>query len=95
MSALPVALIPTLGKQIPRLASNHDGEAVGTVRAIERVLKSGCRELHDLAACLGAPANQHSDKSDAFYRGLITAEIFNRITQSHQTMFLSIAGIAA
>jgi hypothetical protein len=56
MSALPTTLIPTLSKLIPRLASNHDGEVVATVRAIERVLKSADRDLHDLAACLGAPA---------------------------------------
>jgi hypothetical protein len=56
MSALPVALIPTLSKLIPRLGSNHDGEVVATVRAIERVLKSAGRDLHDLAACLGGPA---------------------------------------
>jgi hypothetical protein len=56
MSTLPATLIPTLGKLIPRLASNQDGEVVATVRAIERVLKSAGRDLHDLAACLAAPA---------------------------------------
>jgi hypothetical protein len=66
MSALPATLIPTLGKLIPRLASNHDGEVVATVRAIERVLKSAGRDLHDLAACLGAPAND-SDKSTVWW----------------------------
>jgi hypothetical protein len=55
MSALPATLIPTLSKLIPRLASNHDGEVVATVRAIERVLKSGSSDWHDLAAIL-APA---------------------------------------
>ena len=48
MSALPATLIPTLKKLIPRLASNHDGEVVATVRAIQRVLKSAGRDLHDL-----------------------------------------------
>jgi hypothetical protein len=63
MSALPVILIPMLNKLIPRLASTHDGEVVATVRAIERVLKSAGRDLHDLAACLGAPVAQmqHAD----------------------------------
>jgi hypothetical protein len=62
VSALPITLIPTLSKLIPRLASNHDGEVVATVRAIERVLKSAGRDLHDLAACLGAPvARQDAD----------------------------------
>ena len=58
MSALPATVIPTLGKLIPRLASNHDGEVVATVRAIQRLLKSAGRDLHDLAACLGAPVAQ-------------------------------------
>jgi hypothetical protein len=66
MNILPATLIPTLGKLIPRLASNHDGEVVATVRAIERVLKSAGRDLHDLAACLGAPAND-SDKSTVWW----------------------------
>ena len=58
MSALPVTLIPMLRKLIPRLASNHDGEVVATVRAIQRVLKAAGRDLHDLAACLAAPVAQ-------------------------------------
>jgi hypothetical protein len=55
MSTLPAALIPTLGKLIPRLASNHDGEVVATIRAIERVLKSGGSDWHDLVAAMLAP----------------------------------------
>jgi hypothetical protein len=58
MSALPVTLVPTLSKLIPRLASNHDGEVVATARAIERVLKSAGRHWHDLAAYLAAPVAQ-------------------------------------
>ena len=62
MSALPATLITMLNKLIPRLASDHDGEVVATVPAIERVLKSAGRDLHDLAACLGAPvARQDAD----------------------------------
>jgi hypothetical protein len=71
MSTLPATLIPTLGKLIPRLSSNRDGEVVATVRAIERV--SAGRDLHDLAACLGAPVaqmqanDQHSNKSTVWW----------------------------
>jgi hypothetical protein len=67
MSALPATLIPTLRKLIPPLASDHDGEVVATVRAIERVLKSAGRDLHDLAACLGAPANDADWRVDLTY----------------------------
>jgi hypothetical protein len=61
MTALPVTLIPTISKLIPRLASNHDGEVVATVRAIERVLKSAGHDLHDLAAYLRSPVAQIQD----------------------------------
>ena len=51
------AVAPQLAKLIPRLASNHDGEVVATARAIERVLKSGGFDWHDLAAvvCTSPP----------------------------------------
>jgi hypothetical protein len=63
MSALPAVLIPTLGKLIPLLASNHDGEVVATVRAIGRALKSGGCDWHDLAARFRTPVTQisHAD----------------------------------
>jgi hypothetical protein len=61
MSALPTTLIPTLGKLIPRLSSSYEGEVVATVRAIERVLKSAGRDLHDLAAYLNAAVAQMQD----------------------------------
>lgn len=52
MNALaPVA--PKIAKLIPRLASDHDGEVVATVRAIRRTLESAGLDLHALAAGLG------------------------------------------
>jgi hypothetical protein len=45
-----------LGKLIPRLGSNHDGEVVATVRAIQRVLNNAGADLHDLCGQLGMPA---------------------------------------
>lgn len=52
MNALaPVA--PKIAKLIPRLASDHDGEVVATVRAIRRTLESAGLDLHALAAELG------------------------------------------
>lgn len=51
MNALaPVA--PKIAKLIPRLASDHDGEVVATVRAIRRTLERAGLDLHALAAGL-------------------------------------------
>jgi hypothetical protein len=44
-----------LGKIIPRLATNHDGEVVATVRAIQRTLKGVNADLHDLCITMGVP----------------------------------------
>lgn len=45
-------VLPKISAIIPRLATEHDGEVVGCVRAIDRLLKaSGC-DWHDLAAAL-------------------------------------------
>jgi hypothetical protein len=46
MTELP----PILSKLIPRLASDHDGEVVATVRAIDRALRTRGADWHDLAA---------------------------------------------
>ena len=54
MNAL-IEVAPRIGKLIPRLASDHDGEVVATVRAIERTLKSAGRDWHDLARVLEPP----------------------------------------
>jgi hypothetical protein len=55
---LPATLIPTLGKLIPRLASNHDGEILAAARAIGRALKSSGHDWHDLAASHRASVTQ-------------------------------------
>src|SRR4051812_38855796 len=41
-----------LGKLLPMLSSNHDGERIGAVSAIERVLKSAGFDWHDLTAAI-------------------------------------------
>jgi hypothetical protein len=56
--SVPATIAPTLGKLIPLLASNHDGEVVATARAIDRVLKSGGRDWHDLAALICLPMSE-------------------------------------
>jgi hypothetical protein len=45
-----------LGKLLPLLSSEHNGERVGAVAAIERVLKNNDRDWHDLAALLAGTA---------------------------------------
>lgn len=51
MGALaPVA--PRLAKLIPRLATDHDGEVVATVRAIERTLRAAGLDFHTFAASI-------------------------------------------
>ena len=48
MRAFSTAVIAKLGKLIPRLATDHDGEVVATVRAIARTLSSAGLDWHDL-----------------------------------------------
>ncbi len=44
-----------LGKLLPRLASEHDGEIIATVDAIRRTLTGAGLDLHDLAQRAAAP----------------------------------------
>jgi hypothetical protein len=53
---LPPDVRDKLGKLLPMLSSDHNGERVGAVAAIERVLKSNDRDWHDLAASIGTTA---------------------------------------
>lgn len=60
---------PQVTKLLPRLASDHDGEVVATVRAIGRSLQAAGYDFHTLAAAVDAPStlsatrlpNGHSD----------------------------------
>ena len=70
MSATPARPLPSavrdkLGKLLPMLSSDHDGERVGAVAAIERVLKSHDRDWHDLAASIGHQRPPVSRRGDA------------------------------
>ena len=52
-----------LAKLIPRLASDHDGEIVATVKAIGRTLKNAGSDFHALAAVVErGPFTQHRDE---------------------------------
>jgi hypothetical protein len=52
---LPTAVREKLGKLVPLLSSSQDGERVGAVAAIERVLKSNGFDWHDLTGLITAP----------------------------------------
>jgi hypothetical protein len=52
---LPPAVREKLGKLVPMLSSNQDGERVGAVAAIERVLKSAGLDWHDFTGWVTAP----------------------------------------
>jgi hypothetical protein len=51
MTAL-ATVAPKLTALLPRLASDHEGEVVATVRALRRVLAGAGLDLHDLAAAV-------------------------------------------
>jgi hypothetical protein len=51
---LPPSVRDKLGKLLPMLASDRDGERVGAVCAIGRVLKSAKLDWHDLAGLITA-----------------------------------------
>ena len=59
---LPPEVRDKLGKLLPLLSSNHDGERAGAAFAIERVLKSHGRDWHDLVAAIttATPAREPS-----------------------------------
>ena len=53
--AIPATIVSKLVKIIPYLGSNHEGEVINAVKAIEQTLKSGGCDWHDMAASLSAP----------------------------------------
>ena len=52
---LPAAVREKLGKLLPMLSSSHNGERVGAVAAIERVLRSNGFDWHDLTGLITSP----------------------------------------
>ena len=50
-------ITPKLCKLLPRLASNHSGEVVATVAAIDRTLRGADCDWHDLANHIGRRSN--------------------------------------
>jgi hypothetical protein len=56
-----VSIPPRIALLIPRLASDHEGERLATVAAIERTLKAAGRDFHDLARALGGQTPPKTD----------------------------------
>jgi hypothetical protein len=85
---------PMLGKLIPRLASNHDGEVAATARAIDRVLRSNRLDWHDLAEaiCLPlSPAIQPRDDRDWRDTLAFCATRMSRLSSREREFLRSIA----
>src|SRR5436305_12965781 len=55
MSTLPAIIARKITLLIPLLASDKDGEVLGTVNALRRVLDGAGLDLHDLAAAIESP----------------------------------------
>ena len=51
---IPADTAAKLAKLLPRLGSEHDGEVVATVRAIDRTLTAAGLDWHSLAAAIEA-----------------------------------------
>ena len=60
---LPPSVRERLAKLLLMLSSPHDGERIGAVAAIERLLKSAGLDWHDLTRSIVAP--QHPTQPDA------------------------------
>jgi hypothetical protein len=58
MERLRNTITPLLGKLLPPLWSNHDGEVVTSARAISRVLQRAGHGWHDLTNALLPPPAQ-------------------------------------
>src|SRR5438132_583253 len=55
MSTLPAIVARKIALLIPLLGSDKDGEVLGTVNALRRVLDGADLDLHDLAAVIESP----------------------------------------
>lgn len=74
MSTAFASVAPKIAKLLPRLASNHDGEVIATVRAIRRTLEGAGADLHTLAATVagGGSDQQRRDEIEPDWRDIVT-----------------------
>jgi len=61
---------PVIGKLIPLLASDHDGEVLAAARAIGRLLASKGRDWHDLAAAISGGCQKSSRSLHPSWAGM-------------------------
>jgi len=64
----PSSILQRVALLIPRLATDHEGERLATVAAIERTLKAAGRDFHDLARAFGDQPAPRTEPST--WRGL-------------------------
>ena len=75
-----------LGKLLPRLASDHDGEVIATVAALRRTLAADGQDLHDLVSLIGpAPRSRESGDAAAIRRRDRLLEMQRRAIADHLT----------
>ncbi len=55
-AAIPPAIAPRIGALLRMLGSDHDGEALGAARALQRTLGGAGLDLHALADAVERPA---------------------------------------
>jgi hypothetical protein len=85
-------LTPRLGKLIPLLGSDRDGEVIGAARAIDRLLKSAGRDWHDLAALLRLPAPRWEIAADDWQSvARFCAENSTRLTERELDFLATLA----
>lgn len=89
MSSALANIGPKLGKLIPRLASNHDGEVVATARAISRLLETNGRDWHDLAAAVCPVSLRAPDDWRALVR--FCASNASRLTERELDLLATLA----
>jgi hypothetical protein len=72
---LPPVICDKVSKLVPLLASDKDGERVGAVAAIDRVLKSANLDWHDLAAQITAGPMQEQPRPQSGPQGQVSDEM--------------------
>jgi len=73
--SLKTETIGKLKKLFPMLSSNHDGEVIAAVKAIQRVLDKEGASLHDITSALGGGRDRVVYKNRIVYRDRIVEKV--------------------
>lgn len=65
MTGLAAHIAPKVARLVSLLASDHDGEALAAVRALQRVLDASGHDLHDIAALIEASSGPTASRDRA------------------------------